>query len=215
MEKKCINLVGNGGHAAVVSEVAIENGFSICRVYEFWSDQGLVELSSKHEECKVEQTDTFWALAVGDHSIRSLAQGFIRSNFDGVSFPTLASSRSYLSRTCSVGEGTVIMPFAAVNAHAQVGNFVILNTSAIVEHHSVIGDFSHCAPNSVVLGQATIGREGFIGANSVIAPGVTLPPLSKLGALSFLRDTAISQGTYAGIPASLRRLNDNEDKAAE
>jgi UDP-3-O-[3-hydroxymyristoyl] glucosamine N-acyltransferase len=64
---------------------------------------------------------------------------------------TLVDVGGVLSPTrATVGEGSVILPQAVLNATSRVGrNTTIVNTSATVDHHAVVGDHAHVATGDV------------------------------------------------------------------
>jgi len=87
-----------------------------------------------------------------------------------------------VSRHASVGQGSIVMHQAVVNAGACVGVNCIINTGAIIEHDVEIGDHCHVAIGAVIGGGVRIGAGSFIGAGAVISHGVSVGPGSIIGA---------------------------------
>ena len=54
--------------------------------------------------------------------------------------PVIISPSAYVSRHSHVGEGTIIMHHAVVNAGSTIGTNCIINTKALIEHDASIGD---------------------------------------------------------------------------
>ena len=85
----------------------------------------------------------------------------------GAQFPVIQSPLAYVSPRARVGEGTIIMHQALVNAGASVGANCIINTNALVEHDAVIEDHCHISTGAVVNGGVKIGSGSFFGSNAV------------------------------------------------
>ena len=100
----------------------------------------------------------------------------------GATLPTVVSSLAYVSRHVTLGEGTIVMHGAIVNAGAHVGRNCIVNTKALIEHDAVIEDHCHIATAAVVNGEAVIGEGAFVGSQAVIREGTRLGSESLVGA---------------------------------
>jgi len=85
----------------------------------------------------------------------------------GAQFPTVQSPLAYVSLHADLGEGTIIMHQALVNADARIGRNCIINTKALVEHDAVIEDHCHIATAAVVNGGVRVKTGTFFGSNAV------------------------------------------------
>ena len=56
----------------------------------------------------------------------------------GAEIATIVSPRAYLSAHARLGEGSIVMHGATVNADAIIGNNCIINSHALVEHDAVM-----------------------------------------------------------------------------
>lgn len=99
-----------------------------------------------------------------------------------VILPIIISPMAHVSRQAVLGEGTIIMHHAIVNAGATVGRNCIINTKALIEHDVVIEDHCHISTAAVVNGAAKIERSSFIGSNSVVRESVVVGESSIVGA---------------------------------
>ena len=102
-----------------------------------------------------------------------------------------------------MGEGTVVLHQAFVNAGAKVGCNVILNTATNIEHDAVIGDHCHISTGTMVNGDCKVGERCFIGSQSVLANGITVGDII-VGAGSLVRKSILEKGIYSGNPAILK-----------
>ena len=100
----------------------------------------------------------------------------------GVTLPIVVSPLAHVARQAVLGEGTIIMHDALVNAGASVGCNCIINTKALIEHDSVIEDHCHISTSAVVNGAAKVQRCSFIGSNAVIREQIVIGEESIVGA---------------------------------
>lgn len=119
--------------------------------------------------------------------------------FNGT-FATVVSKKSIVSKRSVIGEGTVILHNATVNADVVIGEQCIINTSANIEHDCKIGDFVHVSTGAMINGACQIGNRCFVGSNSTIAQGVTVCNDVIIGAGSVVIKDIIEPGTYVGNP---------------
>ncbi len=119
----------------------------------------------------------------------------------GAQFPTVISPKTHIAKHSKVGQGTIIMHAAVLNANASVGDNCIINTRAIIEHDAVIGDHCHISTGAIVNGECRIGDAVFIGSNAVIANNVSVFSGAVVGAGAVVVDSIIEAGLYVGNPA--------------
>lgn len=122
-------------------------------------------------------------ISIGDNALRERLV-----NEAGHDFATCISPQAFCAPQVPVGEGTVILQQAAVQARAKIGRHVIINAGAVVDHDAEVGDFVHIGPGAVVASLCKIGKGSFIGAGAVVpsksmvpagtvlAPGATYQP---------------------------------------
>ena len=122
----------------------------------------------------------------------------------GGKFAKIKASTTYVSKYATIGEGTVVMHHAFVNAGAKVGNNVILNTFTNIEHDAVIGDQCHISTGTMVNGDCKVGDRCFIGSQSVLANGISVGDDIIVGAGSLVRKSIKDKGIYSGNPAVLK-----------
>ena len=172
--KDKIILVGGGGHCKSCIDVIEQEGK--------YRIAGIVDVPEKlHQKIlgyEIIGTDEDRPLIAKEYSNFLITIGQIRSAkrrillFNrlrelGVCFPVIASPLSYVSKHATVGEGTIIMHYALVNAGAKVGANCIINTKALIEHDAVIGDHCHIATGGIVNGGTKIKSGAFFGSNAV------------------------------------------------
>ena len=105
----------------------------------------------------------------------------------GFKFPVIQSSKSYVSQFSRVGEGTIIMHGAIINANATIGANCIINSKSLVEHDVKIGDSSHISTASVVNGHSVVGKNCFLGSNSTVIQSIKIKNNSFVKAGSLVK----------------------------
>jgi len=119
----------------------------------------------------------------------------------GFTFTSLICKEAKISRSASIGNGTVIQNGVNISSSSIIGNFVKLNTNANIMHDSSIGDFSTVAPDAVVLGRVTVQNSCYIGSNSTILPDILIRKLTTVGAGAVVTKDTKESDIVVGIPA--------------
>lgn len=188
-QKEDLILIGGGGHCrSCIDVIEMDGRFSIC---------GIVD-----EKPAEDLTLTGYRLLGREADLPSL-MGFCRNflitigqiksaeprtrlfehlkQFD-VRFPIIISPLAHVSRQAVLGEGTIVMHHALVNAGVSIGRNCIINTKALIEHDVVIEDHCHISTAAIVNGAAQVQRSSFIGSNAVLRELVTVGEQSIVGA---------------------------------
>ncbi|MGV8058381.1 MAG: NeuD/PglB/VioB family sugar acetyltransferase [Smithellaceae bacterium] len=105
----------------------------------------------------------------------------------GACFPVIKSPWAYVSSHARVGEGTIVMHHALINANASIGRNCIINNKALVEHDAFIEDHCHISTGAVVNGGVTIGNGSFFGSGAVAKEYAAIPANSFIKANSLYR----------------------------
>jgi sugar O-acyltransferase (sialic acid O-acetyltransferase NeuD family) len=130
----------------------------------------------------------------------------------GGNLAVVIASTANVSRHAILGEGTVVLHQATVNAGARIGVNCIINTAANIEHDVVIGAQSHVSTGVMVNGGSSIGERNFVGSQSMIANGVTIADDCIIGAGSNITKNLLQSGIYWGNPAKNMNIKVNECK---
>lgn len=209
MDQKNLILIGGGGHCKSVIDVAESAGYNILGILDMPEEVGKSVL-----DYMVIGTDD----AIPQYADKAdfiITVGFIKNPsirvriYDkvkqaGGKLATIVASTAHVSRYTTLGEGTVIMHQAVVNAGAKIGENCIINTFCNIEHDAVIGDQCHISTGAMVNGDCKVGEKVFIGSQSVLANGITVGDDIIVGAGSVVRKSISEKGVYAGNPAVLK-----------
>ena len=96
--------------------------------------------------------------------------------------PAIISPHAHVSKHAQIGEGSIIMHGAIVNANTKIGNNCIINNKSLIEHDAVIGDHCHIATGAILNGKVTVGYESFIGSGAITKQSIIIGNRCVIGA---------------------------------
>ena len=195
MTKPGLILIGAGGHAcSCIDVIERQNYFQIA---------GLVGLPEQRDEqhfgYDVIGLDSDLPALAKIHRYALIAVGQIKNTEHriffyerakqlGFQFPIVISPTAYVSPHATIGEGTIVMHGAIVNAGASVGKNCIINSKALLEHDANVADHCHISTGAILNGNVSVGSGCFIGSGSVIKQGLTIGRSSLVGMGSKVRE---------------------------
>lgn len=199
---KRLLILGAGGHAKVVAEIALKSGWEI---EGFLDDkEGITEFLGYPVFGKTEKAANYTEshvlfMAVGNNEIRKqLAAGLMKADF-----ATLIHPSAVIAASVKIGKGSVVMANAVINPGAEIGEQCIINTGAIVEHDDRIESYVHISPGCSLGGGVEVGEGSWLGIGSCVKDHVNICLGCVIGAGAVVVNDIEQQGTYVGIPAML------------
>ena len=196
-------IIGAGGHGKVVADIVLLSGDKIlgfldddCSKKEFigFPVLGIVGEYSKYPDAE-------FVVAIGNNKARRRKAEQIA----GSKLYTAVHPTSVISKIdTEIGEGTVVMPNAVVNAGTHIGKHCVVNSGAIMEHDDRIGDFSHISVGAKLGGMVNIGENCWIGIGANVRNVISVCDNAVIGCGACVVENITEAGTYVGIPA--RRL---------
>lgn len=186
---KPLIIIGNGGHARACMDVIIS--------LENYKIEGLI-LSDQD----FDKTKSAYPVLGKDQDLKKLLNSsknvFIGvgqiKNFQprlrlyklikdrGAKLPTIISPIAFCSQSALIGEGSILMHNALVNANTKVGVNCIINTKALLEHDVDIGSHCHISTGAIINGGVKIGEKSFIGSGVVMKEGIEIGKEVIIGA---------------------------------
>lgn len=210
MSRKQLILVGGGGHCKSVIEALNRDEHNdiigildsknihtkVMGIPVIGDDSIINDLINQHYQFLI----TVGNIGAPDLRIRLFEH---IGELGGIMATTIALNAT-VAESAVIGEGTIIMQHAMVNAEACIGRNCIINSNALIEHEAIIGNHVHVATNATINGQCTIGNNCFIGSGSIIGNNVTIADNVIIGAGSVVIKDIKTAGTYYGNPARLK-----------
>jgi sugar O-acyltransferase (sialic acid O-acetyltransferase NeuD family) len=185
-----IILVGGGGHCKSCIDVIEQEGkFNIAGIVDkpellgskvlgysvIGNDSDLGSLTKKYQ---------YALITVGQIKLPDLRiELFSLVSKAGFLLPCVVSPRAYVSKYAVVGNGTIIMHDALINANAKIGDNCIINSKALIEHDAVIENHCHISTGSIINGGTVVKCHTFFGSNSTSREYIEVDGFIKAGSL--------------------------------
>ena len=208
-KNKKLIIVGAGGHARVIIETALLQGYFI---------EGIVDINFRGKPENIldvpiiggfkklynfSSLDCHVFIAIGDNKIR--AKYFILAKKKGFFLPPLQHPWSKISQFAKINSGVFINMGAMINSLAIINNNTIINTGAIVDHETEIGENCHIAPGVKISGRCKIGDNTFIGIGSSVKDKIYIGNNCIIGAGSVVVSNIPDNSLAYGIPAKIQK----------
>lgn len=208
-------LIGGGGHACVVAEIARLVSWRVAGLLDdnpsppASDEPGAVpRLGGLSLETAFDLlAGRSWILAIGDLAQRRKILDALTDRQEGELLSWAASvihPAAWASPNATIGRGVLIGAGAVVNPRAYVADHVIVNTGAVVEHDVQIGTNAHIAPQAMLGGGARIGSDALVGGGAVVLPGITIGPRAIVGAGAVVTRPVGEGQTVMGSPARVK-----------
>ena len=198
-------IIGAGGHAASLANVALSAGFDI----KYFIDpdkagQTLCDIEIINDLSQLKNiTDYSYAIAIGDNSTRESVHKNLIKNYGAIQFPPLIHSAAVLSFNINIGEGTVVMPNSVIGPNSKIGSFCIINTSSSIDHDCTMSDYASMAPGSVTGGRVLIGTRSAISIGASIKHGISIGSDTVIGGASYVEKNIGDNLVAYGVPAKV------------
>ncbi|EKE85203.1 NeuD/PglB/VioB family sugar acetyltransferase [Idiomarina xiamenensis] len=213
MQRQKLVIVGAGGHAVSVANVADSAGYQVVA----FSDErrvgerllGLPVLSQA--DCLTLHSQACYVVAIGDNAVRERVTRELLQRLSLEQFPALVHHSAVISSAVSLAAGTVVMPQACIGPQSSLGQFCIVNSQALLDHDGEMADFSSLAPGVKTGGKVTVGRSSAVGIGAVIKHGVEIAHDVVIGAASYVHHDVVAEVVCYGSPARVVRPRQHGD----
>ena len=206
---KPLVIVGAGGHGAVVAEAALSAGAwsSISFHDDRWPQltrcAGFAvvgDLPALRQRLQSSGPAAFQVVvAIGANAARlALTREFLAQ---GVKLATVVHPTAVLSRSCTLGAGTMVIAGAIVNARSVIGIGCIINTGAIIDHDTEVCAGTHICPRVALAGQVRVGELVTIGIGACVVQGRRIGDRAVVGAGTTVIHDVDADSTVVGNPA--------------
>ena len=177
MKPKLI-LIGGGGHCkSCIDVIEQENKFIIAGIVDINTSirelLGYPLLGHDNDLAKLKLHYDYALITIGQiktPAIRIRLFDYIKSL--GFKLPAIISARAYVSKYAKIGNGTIVMHDALINAGAIVGDNCIINTKSLIEHDVVIENNCHISTGAIINGGVIVRQGSFVGSNAVTKESV-------------------------------------------
>lgn len=197
-------IIGTGGHARVVLDLALACGFAIKGFIEPTNEPVTAPFTNGYSVLRGMDTlrdieSPAIAVAIGDNTHRRETSA--RAVAMGGRATTLIHPSALIEASAAIEPGAQVCIGAIVNAAARVGAGAIVNSGAIVEHECTVGAFTHVCPGVNLAGRVGVGDGAMIGLGASVIQGVTIGTDAVIGAGAVVLGDVPAGATVVGVPA--------------
>jgi sugar O-acyltransferase (sialic acid O-acetyltransferase NeuD family) len=209
MNRKLI-IVGTGGHASSVTNVALSCGYQIINYIDRKKGNSNflgVSIISNEDYLSMYPNCNYF-IAIGDNYLREKVYEKLVLLLPKAKFPCLIHPKSIIGVSCKIGNGTIVMPGAHVGSNTTIGKFCIVNTNASIDHDSLMKDYSSLAPGVTTGGNIKVGIRSAISIGSTLKNNIQIGSDTIIGACSFVNKNITDNVIAYGIPC--KKIKDRE-----
>lgn len=204
-----VGLIGQGGHSRVIKDIFLAaKGIEIIAYFDDRFEEEFIQSGvfygpiSAISSFVSTQQDMKFVIAIGNNHIRKkIAE---RLELSEERYAIAIHPSAIISNSAKVGFGTVVMPYAVINANTIIGNHSIINTGSVVEHDNKINAFSHISPNVTLTGGVEVEEGVHIGAGATVIPNKKIGGWTTVGAGATVIHDLPANCTAVGIPAKVK-----------
>lgn len=203
---KAVIIIGASGHGKVIADIIKKSKDEIIGFLDDDPDIGKefmgfpvlgAILNYKKYIDKAE-----FIIAIGNAYVRKrISERLIEVKWYTAIHPTAVISEFDVT----IGEGTVIMANAVINAGAKIGKHCIVNSSSVVEHDNFIENYSHISVGAKLAGTVFVGELSWIGIGACVCNDVKICQNCMVGAGAVVINDIEESGTYVGVPVKKKK----------
>ncbi len=186
----CIDVIESGGHFRIAGLVGTEKELHprVCGYEVIATDRDLVRLAEEYRYAFV----TLGQIKSSE-TRRHLYEYAREVGFD---FPVIVSPNAHVSQHAQIGEGSIIMCGATLNADVRVGTNCIINSHALVEHGARVGNHCHISTGAIINGNVRVGVGSFVGSGALTRHGVSIGAGCVVGMGSVVKRDLLNGTTH-------------------
>ena len=139
---------------------------------------------------------------------RHISERLAALGVDDGRYATVTDPSATVSRTCSIGAGSILLAQSALTADVRLGRHVVVMPNATLTHDNVLEDFATVGAGVCLGGSVTIGAAAYVGMNASVRERVMVGPDSTIGMGACVLNDIPAGEVWGGVPArSLTRVS--------
>lgn len=202
---KPIIIIGNGGHASVLTEILLVQkqtiiGYTAPTIEEnafHLSYLGTDEVIYGHNPSDIE-------LVLGIGAIKpsplreEIYNTYTKKKYQ---FKSIIHPTAIIAPSVQLGQGVQIMAGAIIQTNTTIADNSIINTGALIDHDCQIGSHIHIAPGTKISGSVHIQKGTHVGTGATIIQGIHIGSNCLIGAGAVVVNNIANGIKAVGVPA--------------
>ena len=202
---KPIVMIGNGGHASVLTEILLAQGEKIIGFTAPQKEKNLLSIPYLGtDEMISNYSPENLELVIGLGMIRpsSVRQRIFHCFANkGFQFKTVIHPSAIIAPSVTVGQGVQIMAGVIIQTNSIIADNSIINTGALIDHDCKIDQHVHIAPGTTLSGNVHIQEGTHIGTGVTVIQGIEIGANCLIGAGAVVVKNITSGMKAIGVPA--------------
>jgi sugar O-acyltransferase (sialic acid O-acetyltransferase NeuD family) len=195
-----LNIIGTGGHAKVVLDIAMQSNQVIDAFYDDSSKSNKTNFNGFNVLSPIDKlTDGNAIVAIGNNKIRKE----ISNRFNNINWKTLIQTGTIISDNVVIRGGSLIVAGAILQTCTIIGEHCIINTNASIDHDCIIDNFVHISPSVTLCGNVKIGEGTHVGAGATIIPNTKIGKWCVIGAGAVVTKDVPDFSLVVGVPGKI------------
>ena len=198
--KKRVVIIGASGHGKVVADIVIRSGDQVVGFLDDNPELGthFMSLPLLGKVGQFQQYKECWfVVAIGNATVR---EKIVIQLYGAKWYTAIHPSAVISSMGVTIGEGTVVMANAVVNADTTIGDHCIINSGAVVEHDNILENFVHISVGAKLAGAVHVGEKTWIGIGASVSNNIEISSDCIIGAGGVVIRNIEDSGIYVGVP---------------
>lgn len=175
---KQLLIIGASSFGRLLQILAEDAGRTVAGFVDDFAEEGTVSGRTSDLGPTLHSEAFDLVMAIGYHHLERRIELFDQLRQRGFAFPPLVHPAAHVSRKAGIGEGTLVMAGANIDAFAEIDAACVLWPNVTISHDCHIGRNTFISPAATLCGFVDVGPSSFIGANSVIIDSSVLPASS-------------------------------------
>jgi sugar O-acyltransferase (sialic acid O-acetyltransferase NeuD family) len=117
-------------------------------------------------------------------------------------YATVIHPDVHIPRSCSIGEGGVVLSGVAMTADVRIGDHVVLMPRVVLTHDDVLDGFVTIAAGAVLGGAVHVGQAAYLGMACSVRQHVRIGPGAVVGMGAVVLADVPGGEVWAGVPAA-------------
>ena len=202
---KPIIMIGNGGHASVLTEMLLAQKETIIGFTAPTSEEnafGLTYLGSDEVIEEYNPADIELVLGIGTIKPSPLREKiFTKFTQKKYHFKSIIHPSAIIAPSVQLGQGVQIMAGTIIQTNTTVADNSIINTGALIDHDCQISSHIHIAPGTKISGSVHIEKGTHVGTGATIIQGIHIGSNCLIGAGAVVVNNIANDIKAVGVPA--------------